>query len=264
MTAPASGPQTRVSLATDLARLGVARGETVLVHTSLSALGWVCGGATTVVHALLDVLGPTGNLVVTAQSPDNRDPSTWTDNPVPESWWQTIRDHLPGFDAALTPSTAVGVVPERVRTWPGAVRSNHPQTSFAAIGPRAAELMEHHLLESPLGDESPLARLEKADANILLLGVGFNRCTAFHLAEYRLPSPPRRIAACAVADGAGRRWIEYPTVALDDGDFGRLGAAFEGTSGQVTVGRVGAAECRFLPMRPAVEFATSWLTLNRN
>lgn len=234
------------------------------MHAALSSFGWVCGGATAVVQALLDALGPLGNLVVTSQTPDNRDPSTWTDNPVPQSWWPTIRDNLPGFDAALTPSTAVGVIPERVRTWPGAIRSTHPQTSFAAVGPRAAELMADHLLESPLGDDSPLARLEKSDARILLLGVGFNRCTAFHLAEYRLAAPPMRIAACAVTGPDGRRWIEYPTVALNDSDFDRLGADFEAASGQVTVGRIGAAQCRLLPLRPSVEFATSWLALHRD
>jgi aminoglycoside 3-N-acetyltransferase len=87
------------------------------------------------------------------------------------------------------------MIAERVRTWPGAVCSRHPKTSFAAVGARAAELMRRHDIDCYLGEASPLGAL---DAATLLLGVGFSRATAFHLAEYRLPYPARRGYACAV------------------------------------------------------------------
>ncbi|MFC7484654.1 aminoglycoside N(3)-acetyltransferase [Luedemannella flava] len=186
------------SLGADLRRLGVRPGDTVLAHTSLSSLGWVCGGAVAVVQALLDVLGENGTLVVPAQTANNRDPSLWSDPAVDEADWPAIRANLPAFDPAITPSHRMGVIAEQVRTWPGARRSDHPQTSFAAVGARAEELMADHRLTSPLGEHSPLARLEEADARILLLGVGMAVCTSFHLAEYRLPDPPRRMNYCAV------------------------------------------------------------------
>jgi len=255
-------PQTIVSLERDLRGLGLQRGDVILVHSSLSALGWVCGGATTVVHALLAALGPRGTLVVPAHTSDNRDPSRWKP-PVPESWWPIIREHLPGFDASLTSSTGVGVIAERVRTWPGAIRSDHPQTSFAALGPRARELLHDHRLESQLGEASPLARLEEADARILFLGVGFERCTAFHLAECRVPAPALRRNACAVMTPAGRQWVTYTGVALDDSDFAQLGQDFESQTGLVTTGKVGMATCRLLPLRDAVDFALKWFLTHR-
>lgn len=260
------GPRlcTRQSLAGDLRRLGLTAGDTILVHASMRSLGWVCGGPTTVVHALLDVLGPAGTVVVPAQTPHNRDPSRWPGRPVPESWWPEIRAQLPAFDPALTPcGPAMGALAERVRTWPGAVRSAHPQTSFAALGPAAQRLMAGHALASPLGEESPLARLEEVDARVLLLGVGYDRCTVFHLAEYRQPDPAVHPNACVVATPSGRAWVNYETVLLDDHDFPTLGADFERVTGAVLTGPVGAAYCRLLPARAAIDFATGWLPRHR-
>jgi aminoglycoside 3-N-acetyltransferase len=256
-------PQTRSSLARDLRRLGLRRGDTVLVHSSLRALGWVCGGAPTVVRALLDVLSEDGTLVVPAQTPENRDPSCWRDVPVPRSWWTVIREELPAFDPATSPSHS-GLISETVRTWPGSVRSAHPQTSFAAVGRLANSLMGRHLITSELGEESPLRALETVDGRTLLLGVGYDRCTAFHLAEYRLPGlRRRRTNACVVMTPAGRRWVRYEGAELDASCFAELGDAYESTSGSVAVGTVGAAAARLLRIRDAVGFAVDWLLAHR-
>ena len=257
-------PLTRQSLAQQFQAVGVRPADVLLIHSSLRSLGWVSGGALAVVQALLDVLGPHGTLVAPSQTANNRDPSTWLPAP-PEEWWPIIRESLPGFDPDRTPSVGVGAIAEQIRTWPGAVRSGHPQTSFAAIGARAAELMREHRTECHLGEESPLAALEAVGASTLLLGVGFDRATAFHLAEYRQPVPPRRWYACAVlAEAGGRRWIEYEDVALNDHDFARLGADFERDTGVVAAGRVGAADSRIFPIRDAVAYAEKWFVNNRS
>ncbi|MFD6098214.1 aminoglycoside N(3)-acetyltransferase [Nocardiopsis flavescens] len=255
-------PRTRRSLAADLAALGLRRGDTVLVHSSLSALGWVCGGAQAAVQALQDALGPSGTLVVPAQTMDNSEPSAWRDPPVPAAWWPTIRDHTPGFDPLTTPGARMGRIAEAVRTLPGAVRSPHPQTSFAAAGPRARALMEPHPLTCRLGEDSPLGRL--ADARVLLLGTGYDTCTAFHLAEYRVPDPRTEPVGCAVsAPGGARAWATFTDTALDSGDFAALGEAFEAT-GAVTTGTVGSAAARLFTVGGAVDFATAWLTAHRS
>ncbi|HEV2781879.1 MAG TPA: AAC(3) family N-acetyltransferase [Actinophytocola sp.] len=255
-------PQTRASLAGDLTRLGLRPGDIVLAHSSLRSLGWVCGGALAVVQALLDALGPDGTLVVPTQTTGNSDPMHWRHPPVPESWWPVIREHMPAFDPAVTPSIGLGVLPELVRTWPGAVRSNHPHTSFAAVGPAAAELMAEHPLDCQLGERSPLAALERAGARVLLLGVGFDTCTAFHLAEYRIPDPPLFEYGTAVLTPSGRRWVTYTDVVTNSDDFDHLGAAFEQTR-PVRHGKVGEASCRLFDVRPAVKFAAGWLAEHR-
>ncbi|MGB3442203.1 MAG: AAC(3) family N-acetyltransferase [Actinophytocola sp.] len=256
-------PATRASLAADLAELGLSSGDTVLVHSSMRAIGWVPGGPVAVVQALLDVLGPDGTLVVPAQTVGNSDPKHWSRPPVPEAWWPAVREHMPAFDPAITPSRGLGAVAELVRTWPGAVRSNHPHTSFAAVGARAAALMARHDLESQLGEGSPLRALEEANARVLLLGVGFDVCTAFHLAEYRVPSPTTTQHSAAVLTGNGREWITYTDTDTDSDDFGKLGAAYEPTATSARA-QVGSADTRLFPLPEAVAFATEWLGANRH
>jgi aminoglycoside 3-N-acetyltransferase len=254
-------PPTRASLAADLTALGLRAGDTVLVHSSLRAVGWVLGGQVAVVQALLDVLGPSGTLVVPTQTMGNSDPKHWSRPPVPESWWPVVREHMPAFDPAITPCTGIGVLAEAVRTWPGAVRSNHLHTSFAAVGAQAAALMATHELDSHLGEGSPLAALERVNARVLLLGVGFAVCTAFHLAEYRIPSPKVEHSG-AMLTAQGREWITYTDIATNSDDFDELGAAYEPTA-TLHRGKVGAADARLFPAAEAIAFAVDWLRTNR-
>ncbi|MFF2902444.1 aminoglycoside N(3)-acetyltransferase [Streptomyces sp. NPDC057966] len=259
---PPSGPLcTRDSLASDLRAMGLCAGETLLVHSSLSSLGWVCGGPGVVVGALLDALGDSGTLVVPTHSADNSDPAYWENPPVPEAWWADIRASMPPFDARTTPTLGVGVVPETVRNWPGAVRSCHPQTSFAAVGPRATAIVDGHALDCRLGEHSPLARLEECGARVLLLGTGFETCTAFHLAEYRVPSPQTDISF-AVTTPRGRVWATVRDTSIRSEDFDGLGAAFE-KERQVVRGVVGGAQARLFDLADAVAYAEGWLSEHR-
>ncbi len=130
-------PATIESLQTDLRALGVRPGMVVLVHSSLSAMGWVCGGAVAVVTALQKVLGSTGTLVMPAHSSGLSEPSKWESPPVPESWWPVIRENMPAYDPVLTPTRAMGVIAETFRKQRGVLRSSHPLDSFCACGPQA-------------------------------------------------------------------------------------------------------------------------------
>ncbi|MEU9167042.1 AAC(3) family N-acetyltransferase [Streptomyces sp. NPDC048420] len=248
--------------------LGIRPGDTVLVHASLRAVGPVRGGVRAVVDALLDTLGADGTLVVSTQTPDNSDPSRWAvtrGRAVPAAEWARLRETLPAFDPARTPSFGVGVLPEEVRTRAGALRSSHPQSSFAALGPAAARITDGHALNCHLGEESPLARLEELNARVLLLGVGYSVCTSFHLAEYRVPSRGSRSYGCAVADGSGRRWHRYLDVDFDTSDFPALGDAYESQPERpVTRGPVGGADCRLFDLAPAVAYAAKWLIEHRS
>jgi aminoglycoside 3-N-acetyltransferase len=183
---------------------------------------------------------------------------------------------LPGFHPLTSPSMGMGALAEHIRTLPGARRSAHPLSSFAAIGPDAGQCTAVHDLACQHGDRSPLGWLYAADAAILLLGVGYSVCTSFHLAEYRIPGRqrPRRYRCLVNRDGVQEQ-REFTGIELDDSDFETLGTALESAYGVrasaespsldsgLHRGLVGAAESRLVPMRAAVDFACSWLAANR-
>ena len=142
-------------------------------------------------QGLLDALGPDGTLVVPTHTSGNSDPASWANPPVPEDWWPVIREQMPAFDPRITPSPHMGAIAEVVRTWPGACRSGHPQVSFAAVGPQAEAVTAGHALESGFGERSPLGRVHELDGDVLLLGAGHGSNSSLHLAEHRVPAPPR-------------------------------------------------------------------------
>jgi aminoglycoside 3-N-acetyltransferase len=257
---------TREQLARDLDRLGVHQGQTLLVHASLRSIGWVDGGADAVVGALRDAVGEDGNLVVPASTEANSMTSRAHRARIAGMTPDEVRVYvrgMPPFDRHTTPSGA-GAISEAVRKSKDAVRSAHPQSSFAAIGPTADLLMDGHLLESHLGDDSPLGRLYKHDdAHVLLLGVGYKPCTALHLAEYRNASAPRQTYSCVSSVGGKRRWISYRDIVLNDHQFGAIGDHLDEVL-PPRRGYVGNAECRLMSLSDAVDRAADWMSTHRS
>jgi len=258
-------PVTVSSLAEDLRALGVERGATVLVHASLSALGWVCGGAPAVVDALREVVGEGGTVVMPTHSPGNRDPTDMGNPPAPESWYGTIREEMPPYRPAVTPTQGMGAVAECFRSYPDVRRSDHPQHSFAAWGADAGFVTRDHSLDRSLGEASPLARVYDLGGDVLFLGTDHGTNTSLHLAEYRADLGLETVthASAVLVDGR-REWVEYGDVALDDGDFPACGAAFERERpGAVETGTVGVGEATLLSQPSLVGFAVEWFEANR-
>lgn len=259
-------PRTRESIARDLRSLGLYEGMTVLVHSSLSSLGWVCGGPVAVVQALMDVVTPDGTIVMPTHSADYTEPSDWANPPVPEEWWPIIRETMPAYDPRVTPTRKMGKIVECFRTWPGVFRSSHPAFSFAAGGKNAREVTEGHSLDYPMGERSPLARVYDLDGWVLLLGVGYGRNTSFHLAENRVPGAKERQGkvpqGAPVMEDGRRVWKTYRDIEYDGDCFEELGADFERDK-EVRIGTVGSATARLFRQREVVDYAVEWLGRKR-
>ena len=245
-------PKTERNLRHDLVKLGVEPEMTLTVHSSLSAIGWVVGGPPTVVRALLDVIGEKGTLVMPSATPYCSDPATWSDPQIPEAWLAEVREHLPVFDPQTTP-TEMGAIPESFRTWPGTARSNHPLEFVCARGPLASEITKEHPWAFSEGRGTPFERLYERDSWVLLLGVGFNRCTALHFAE-SLVEKRRTTKVRFPSFQNGRRiWIEVPNLADDDDRlFPTIGEKYV-SAGTAQVGSIGDASSTLFRMRDLVD-----------
>ena len=259
-------PPTVASLQADLQALGVAPGMALIVHSSLSAIAdWVVGGAAAVILALEAAIGPTGTLIMPTQSGELSDPAGWQHPPVPETWWETIRQAMPPFRPDLTETREMGRIPETFRKQDSVLRSSHPQTSFAAWGKAAAWVIADQALEEGLGERSPLARLYDLQGYVLLLGVKHDRNTSLHLAEYRATFRSKRTiptAAPLLVNGE-RQWVQFQVLDYNDEDFIAIGAAFASATGLVRQGKVGQATALLMPQRPLIDFAVQWMTQHR-
>jgi len=262
-------PLGRSRLVADLRRLGVRAGGVTMVHTRMSALGWVVGGSETVVRSLLDVLGTDGTLAAAVGWADH--PYTLAD--APEEHRAAYRAEPPVFDPATAESDRDhGRIPERIRTWPGALRSSHPEASIVAIGARAGWLTDAHPQQDAFGAHSPLARLVAAEGQVLMLGAPLDTITLLHHAEAiaRL-EPKRRVTFTVPVKEAGtvvRRVFsdidttegafDHRSLGLGEDPFAVIAReALEAGIGHR--GLVGHGVCHLFPAVGLTTFAVRWL-----
>ncbi|WP_256759391.1 aminoglycoside N(3)-acetyltransferase [Cohnella sp. WQ 127256] len=243
---------------------GLAEGQTVFVHTSLRKIGFVVGGAETLIRSLLDIVGEDGTLMMPSQTWKNLDPSIGVHWEEPVEWWPIIRDNWPAYDKEVTPAIGMGVVAEMFRRWPGAHRSDHPARSVAAVGKHAEFLTKDHDISNIFGKDSPVDKLYELDGFILLIGVGYDKNTSLHLSETRASFPTKRFTneSSAIMRAGKREWVTYTTQAVDDEDFVRLGQQYEQAT-QTKVHQVGNANVRFMRQKPLVDWAVNWMEKNR-
>ncbi|MFP8956616.1 aminoglycoside N(3)-acetyltransferase [Natrialbaceae archaeon A-CW3] len=225
-------------LVDDFRSMGLERGDEVVVHGSLSSIGWVEGGAETVVDALCAAVGDSGTVVVPTFTPF------------------VVREEP--FDSAETRSRT-GAITEALRTREHAVRSDHPTHSVSAIGPAADTLTADHALERSLGRDSPLHRLARRGGKILLLGVGHERNSTIHVAEALADLPYKTGTNEVLVRGADDaiRTVEAATVGCGKG-FPAFEPVLEEV-GLLTRGRIGEADAQVLPGKGLLEVAVPLL-----
>jgi aminoglycoside 3-N-acetyltransferase len=247
-------PSTRTSLVRDLSQLGVRPGDLIMFHSSLRAIGPVVGGAETIIRSLLDAVGPTGTLAAYLDF---------------EPYWEEGDPEIPVFDKRTAPAARDhGALHEVFRTWPGTLRSDHPDAGVGALGPRAEWITASHPLQYGYGPGTPFERIVECGGRILMLGAPLDTVTLVHYAEHLARLPGKRLMRYRrlMPGPTGPEWIDFeefdttepPLDVLPENEIEVIARAYL-TSGQGRQGKVGQSESYLFEAPGLVEFAIAWL-----
>ncbi len=230
-----------------LRRFGLARGAAVEVHSSLSSLGWVQGGASTVIRALIEAVGEEGAVVMSAYPLTRPLPLT------PDEIAIGIRAKVRFFGEDEDRPSGMGAVADAFRQWPGACLGAGIHR-VCAWGRDAALHCRGY------------ARLLEVDGWVLLIGVDIHRCSSMHLAEDGFSWPEELQAAFRLPQEIQRRYppdqwyVEYqapnrPSLADAWGKVQQEAVR----QGLIRRGKIGAAGCMLFRARPVVALYADWL-----
>lgn len=139
-----------------------------------------------------------------------------------------------------------------------------PKYHFVLVGKFKEKIIENHPLTPQFGMESPLSTLYNLEkAKILLLGVGYDSCTSFHVGETLVGDkvPKKRNGTAMMVDNK-KSWKWFDDYEYNADDFSKLGKAFEDRY-KVTKQLIGNAESRLFSLKEAVDFSEEWLLKNR-
>ncbi len=242
-----------------------------MVHCRISELGWVVGGAETVVHALLDALGPDGTLMAY---------TGWQDAPPDdlgaldeEARRVYVEEHPPYDPRVALSSRNHGRVPEALRTWPGALHSGHPEAGVAVLGPLANVLTAEHPYDDAYGAGTPYARLVELGGQVAMLGAPLETVTLVHHAEAIAQVPGKRRVRYGMpvfVDGE-RLWrtfsdidtsegaLPYERLLDEDEDYIEHIARSALAAGAGSSGPVGEATAYLFDARGLLEHAVGWI-----
>lgn len=245
---------TRSSLCRDLQSLGVQAGDLLMVHGSLRRVGDIVGGVNTVIHALLDTVGPQGTLAAYVDF---------------ESFCEDDDEEIPVFDKRVAHAARDhGILHEAMRTWPGALRSDHPDAGVVAIGPLAEYLTADHPFQYGYGPGSPFAKVFERRGRVLMIGAPLDTITMLHYAEHLANIPGKRVVRYRRRMPApdGPTWVEfeeYDTAepvhdALPSNCFELIALDYVSQRG-TPQGLVGNAESFLFETQTLIPFAVHWL-----
>jgi len=158
------------SLSDDFKRLGVEKGDVVLVRASLKKIGFsgVRAGEI-IINSLLDIVGEEGTVIGLSFT---------------KNFFLPIIDKKYIFNSETPPNT--GGFAAAMLEHPRSVRSMHPTNSYVAIGKAAHDILDEHDESSTCF--SPIETIVDMDGKMILVGCVFASpgFTTVHLAQEKL------------------------------------------------------------------------------
>ena len=227
-----------------------------MVHAGVRAMGPVVGGVNAVIDALFSAIGPEGTLFAYVDFEpffeDDDDPAA-----------------IPVFDPRTARAARDhGILHEALRTWPGTIRSGHPDAGVIANGSLAEWLTTPHPVRYGYGEGTPFARFIERGGKVLMLGAPLDTITLLHHAEHLARIPGKRTVRYRrrMAGADGPHWVEFEefdtsepvSAALPQDCFERIAQDFL-TAGNGRQGKVGNAEAFLFDGSALLVFAIAWL-----
>ncbi len=269
---------TAETLAADLARLGVAPGDSLMVHASLRRLGPTANGADTLLDALDLAVGPNGTLMMVLGAVIEHE---WV-NEHPEHERPALLADATPYDPLTAPAIGeVGYLAEAFRVRPGTLVTDNPSGRFAARGHLAERFLKDAPWDDYYGPDSPLHRFCRADGKVLRIAANPDTTTVLHYAEYlallRTKSrvvrhykvqgpdgPVVRSVSCLDDEHGIAPWPSpgEPDVDWPDNDYFAVILKTYLEYASPATGRVGLADTHLIDACDIVAFGAQWMTYN--
>ncbi len=199
LSAKVENPLDTDTIVNALQRLGVKEGDLLLVHSSNSQMGYINGGADTIIDSIIHAVGPTGTFLMPVFT---RPFVSFEGNLNKRSNYRPFRAN--GADSIWT-----GMVPKTLLERSGVQRSAHATHSWAGIGPLAVDCVsEHGLLEPPASENSPMAKALEHQGKVLFFGCDINCNTFLHYLEDQSNATFLENAIVKLRDESGRLHTE--------------------------------------------------------
>ena len=240
-------PLTQKDIINDLNRLGLERGAAVEVHSSLSSIGFVAGGALTVIDALMDVVGENGAIVMSAYLVTPLIPLT------EEEKRTGITAKVRKFDETANCKSGMGVIVDTFCKLPN---------TYLGKGINRVCAWGHNATLHSQGYEYLLS----IDGWVLLIGVDIHRCSCMHTAEDKVELPKEIDEHFQLPEEIQRQYprsdwyVEYqdPHKPLLEDAWGKVQTEAE-RRGLIRRGYIGQAECMLFQGKPVVDIYEEFL-----
>lgn len=237
--------------------LNIKQNDVVIVHCSLKKIGYIVGGAQTLVDALLETLTEEGTLIVPYQRVDNTEPSRWENPGIEPEFCKYVRDNFPAFDLNASEDYKMGALIKNMRIRKKLEISSHPVDAFIAIGKMAKFICNFQSLDFPLGAMSPLIRMCDLKAKTLLLGVEYDCATIMHLGEHLSQSIPYTLENSMIKSDSQTVRKKYLDIDMNSDEFNQIGNIME-LKGKVNKLEFNNCTFKMFDCKEAVEFSQKY------
>lgn len=260
---------TKRQLVTEIRKLGLSEGQTVMLHASVKSIGHIVGGPQTVLEAILEILTSSGTLMMLVaweDSPYNIFSASFQDDI--DKWPEEKRQKCPTFDpeCSRADTKKMGILTEYLRTYPGSIRSRHP-LGYAAVGKLAQHVLKDQQWQYREGSGSPLEKLCDAGGKVLLLGAPTETVTLLHFAENIANIPNKKTVRykMPIIQSGERVWKDFEEYDFINGiapwpeDYFKSIVDEYIEKGNGVRGTVGMAKCHLFEAKDLNNFGVIWM-----